>query len=140
MARYRETSTTPRSLCTSRSRPRPAAGPRPQPGSFSARRPHTPNSSAPSNRCAEGLGRLGLKAGDRLLISRPTSPAGLIAFYAANRLGAVSALIHPLSTAVEITHYLDASGARTALVLDAFYGTLAAATPKTPLSTTSIRW
>lgn len=87
------------------------------------------------DQCALGLGRLGLKAGDRLLISMPTSPAGVIAFYAANRLGAVSALIHPLSTAVEITHYLDASGARIALVLDAFYGTIAAATPKTPLST-----
>lgn len=86
------------------------------------------------DRCATGLARLGLKQGDRLLISMPTCPQGVIAFYAANRLGAVSALIHPLSTPAEITHYLDASGARIALVLDAFYGTIAAATPKTPLS------
>ena len=52
--------------------------------------------------------RDGLRAGDRILISMPTSPQGVIAFYAANRLGAVPALIHPLSTAPEITHYLDA--------------------------------
>ena len=50
-------------------------------------------------------------------------------------LGALPALIHPLSTAPEITHYLDATGARMALTLDAFYGTLAAATPKAPLET-----
>ena len=63
----------------------------------------------------------------------PTSPQGVIAFYAANRLGALPAMIHPLSTAPEIAQYLDASGARIALTLDAFYGTLAAATPKRPL-------
>ena len=50
----------------------------------------------------------------------------MIAFYAANKLGAVSALIHPLSTAPEIERYLDASRARIALTLDAFYERFAA--------------
>lgn len=86
------------------------------------------------DRAARALAALGLKAHDRILISMPTSPPGIIAFYAANRLGAVPALIHPLSTAPEITHYLDASGARIAVILDAFYGTIAAATPKAPLT------
>jgi long-chain acyl-CoA synthetase len=85
--------------------------------------------------CANALAALGLRRGDRMLISLPTSPQAVIAFYAANRLGVVSALIHPLSTAREITGYLDASGARVAVTLDAFYGTLAAATPKQPLAT-----
>ncbi len=85
------------------------------------------------DRCAALLAALGLRRGERLLISMPTSPQGVIAFYAANRLGAVPALIHPLSAAPEIAHYLDASGARLALALDAFYGTLAAARPKGPL-------
>ncbi|HQZ15649.1 MAG TPA: AMP-binding protein [Vicinamibacteria bacterium] len=87
------------------------------------------------DRAARAFAALGLKARDRILISMPTSPPGVIAFYAANRLGAVPALIHPLSTAPEITHYLDASGARIAVVLDAFYATMAAATPKIPLET-----
>ena len=87
------------------------------------------------DRAARALTALGLKARDRILISMPTAPPGIVAFYAANRLGAVPALIHPLSTAPEITHYLDASGARIAVVLDAFYGTMAAATPRTPLTT-----
>jgi len=85
------------------------------------------------DRCAAMLAALGLRQRDRLLISMPTSPQGVIAFYAANRIGAVPALIHPLSAAPEIAHYLDASGARVALALDAFYGTLAAAAPKRPL-------
>ncbi|MFZ1910576.1 MAG: AMP-binding protein [Burkholderiales bacterium] len=85
------------------------------------------------DRCAALLAGLGLGRGERLLISMPTSPQGVIAFYAANRLGAVPALIHPLSAPPEIAHYLDASGARLALTLDAFYGTLAAAQPKRPL-------
>lgn len=85
------------------------------------------------DRCATALAAEGLRAGDRLLISMPTTPQGVIAFYAANRLGALPALIHPLSTAPEIAHFLDATGARMALTLDAFYGTLAAATPKRPL-------
>jgi long-chain acyl-CoA synthetase len=85
------------------------------------------------DRCAAALAAEGLKAGDRFLISMPTSPPGVIAFYAAIRLGALPALIHPLSTAPEITHYLDQTGARIALTLDAFYAPLAAATPKQPL-------
>ena len=63
-------------------------------------------------RCAAALATEGLAAGERLLISMPTSPQGVIAFYAANRLGALPALIHPLSTAAEITHFLDLTGAR----------------------------
>jgi long-chain acyl-CoA synthetase len=85
------------------------------------------------DRCAAALAAEGLREGDRFLISMPTTPQGVIAFYAANRLGALPALIHPLSTAPEITHFLDATGARMALALDAFYGPLAAATPKRPL-------
>ncbi|HUK05746.1 MAG TPA: AMP-binding protein [Burkholderiales bacterium] len=87
------------------------------------------------DRCADALAALGLGTGERILISMPTSPQGVIAFYAANKLGAVPAMIHPLSTSPEIAHYLDASGARIALALDAFYGTLAAAAPKRPLET-----
>ena len=82
------------------------------------------------DRFAAALAAEGLKAGDRLLISMPTSPPGVIAFYAAIRLGAVPALIHPLSTTPEITYYLDQTGARIALTLDAFHGALAAATPR----------
>ena len=83
--------------------------------------------------CADALATLGLNAGDRLLISMPTAPAGVIAVYAANKLGAVPALIHPLSTEPEIEHYLNDSGARVALTLDAFYRVFSRVRPKQPL-------
>jgi long-chain acyl-CoA synthetase len=85
------------------------------------------------DRCAAALAALGLRAGDRILISMPTSPQGVIAFYAANRLGAVPALIHPLSTAPEIEDYLNMSGARIVLTLDAFYARFASIAPRAPL-------
>jgi long-chain acyl-CoA synthetase len=85
------------------------------------------------DRCAAALAALGLHAGDRLLISMPTSPQGVIAFYAANKLGAVPALIHPLSTGPEIEAYLDMSRARIALTLDAFHARFAAIAPREPL-------
>ena len=46
--------------------------------------------------CADALGSLGLKKGDTITISMPTSPQGIICFYAANKLGAVASMIHPL--------------------------------------------
>lgn len=85
------------------------------------------------DRCADAQATLGLRAGQRLLIMMPTTPQGVIAFYAANKLGAVAALIHPLSTSVEIGQALDATGARIVLTLDAFYPALAAAQPRLAL-------
>lgn len=83
--------------------------------------------------CSEALAAFGLHQGDRILISMPASPQALIAFYAANKLGAVTALIHPLSTPPEIEHYLNACQARIVLTLDAFYERFAAVKPKQPL-------
>lgn len=85
--------------------------------------------------CANALAATGLRAGERILISMPTSAQGVIAFYAANKLGALPALIHPLSTTPEIEQYLDDSGARIAVTLDAFYERFATVRPKTPLET-----
>ena len=85
------------------------------------------------DRAAAALAALGLRSGDRLLVAMPTAPAGIVAFYAANRLGVVPALIHPLSTPPEVERYLDMTGARVALTLDAFHGTFAAVQPRLPL-------
>jgi long-chain acyl-CoA synthetase len=87
------------------------------------------------DRCADALAALGLRCDDRMLIAMPTCPQGVIAFYAANRLGAVPAMVHPLSTGPEIEQYLDQSSARIALTLDAFYGVFASVRPRQPLDT-----
>lgn len=83
--------------------------------------------------CANSLAALGLKAGERILVSMPTSPQGVIAFYAANKLGAVPALVHPLSAPPELENYLNATGARIVLTLDAFYDRFAATRPRLPI-------
>lgn len=73
------------------------------------------------DQCANALASLGLKKGDRVTISMPTSPQGVLCFYAINKLGAVASMIHPLSTESEIEFYLRKSKSRFALTLDMFY-------------------
>jgi long-chain acyl-CoA synthetase len=85
--------------------------------------------------CAGALSGLGLKRNDKILILMPNSPQAIVAFYAANKLGAVAAFVHPLSTAAEIERYLNATAARIAITLDTFYEMLAAAKPTLPLET-----
>ena len=83
--------------------------------------------------CADALAALGLRAGERILIAMPTSPQGVIAFYAANKLGVMPALVHPLSTAPEMEYYLNASRARIVVALDAFYDRFASIRPRVPI-------
>ncbi len=87
------------------------------------------------DQCANALAALGLKKDDRITISMPTSPQGIIAFYAANKLGAVASMIHPLSTAKEIEFYLNVAKSRFALTLDAFYAKFKEVKDSTPLAT-----
>ena len=45
---------------------------------------------------------LGIQKGDRVTICMPNCPQAVDSFYALNRIGAVSNMIHPLSAAGEI--------------------------------------
>jgi len=72
-------------------------------------------------RCAAGLHALGVKEGTRILVALPACPQGLLALYAASRIGATPAFVHPLSPPRELAFYLEASRARHAVTLDAFY-------------------
>lgn len=85
------------------------------------------------DRCADALAALGLKEGERMTIAMPTSPPGIICFYALNRLGAVASMIHPLSTGSEIEFYLQLSESRFALTMDIFYETFKEAADKAGL-------
>lgn len=87
------------------------------------------------DQCADALADRGLGRGDRITISTPTCPQGVIAFYAAAKLGAVPSMIHPLSTPAEIAGYLDLSGSSFALTLDMFYPAFAEAREATALET-----
>jgi long-chain acyl-CoA synthetase len=87
------------------------------------------------DKCADALAAIGLKKGERITISMPTSPQGIICFYAANKLGAVSSMIHPLSTTKEIEFYLNVAKSRFVLTLDAFYSKFKDLKETTPLET-----
>ncbi|HXV57524.1 MAG TPA: AMP-binding protein [Gaiellaceae bacterium] len=87
------------------------------------------------DRFSAALVSLGLEPGDRMTISLPTCPQGVIAFYAAARAGVVASLIHPLSAPVEVEGFLNRSGSRVALGLDAFYASFGDIEGRTPLET-----
>ena len=74
------------------------------------------------DRTAKALLELGIKQGDRVTICMPNAPQALDTFYAINRIGAVSNMIHPLSAPGEIAFYLNFSHSKAVLTLDQFYG------------------
>ena len=73
---------------------------------------------------------LGIGKGDHVTICMPNCPQAVDSFYALNRIGAISNMIHPLSAAVEIRHYLDFSHSKTILTLDQFYTKVASVLPE----------
>ena len=70
---------------------------------------------------AQALTALGIAAGDKVTICMPNCPQAVDTFYALNRIGAVSNMIHPLSAAEEIKFYLNFSKSKAILILDQFY-------------------
>ena len=64
---------------------------------------------------------MGIRKGDRVTICMPNCPQAVDSFYALNRIGAVSNMIHPLSAAKEIAFYLNFSHSKAILTLDQFY-------------------
>ena len=74
------------------------------------------------DRVAKALLALGVGKGDRFTICMPNCPQALDTFYALNRIGAVSNMIHPLSAPSEIAFYLNFSHSKAVLTLDQFYG------------------
>ncbi|MBR3077050.1 MAG: acyl--CoA ligase [Oscillospiraceae bacterium] len=73
------------------------------------------------HRVARALKALGIGKGDRVTICMPNCPQALDTFYALNRIGAVSNMIHPLSAPSEIAFYLNFSKSKAILTLDQFY-------------------
>ena len=63
----------------------------------------------------------GIQRGDVVTICMPNVPQALDCFYALDRIGAVSNMIHPQSSQNEITYYLNLSESKMILVLDMFY-------------------
>ena len=70
---------------------------------------------------AKSLKSQGVKEGDTIAICMPNIPEAILMFYAANMVGALVSLIHPLSAEKEIQNYVNGSGATFLLSLDLVY-------------------
>lgn len=70
---------------------------------------------------AKSLKSQGVKEGDTIAICMPNTPEAILMFYAANMVGALVSLIHPLSAEKEIQNYVNGSGATFLLSLGLVY-------------------
>lgn len=70
---------------------------------------------------AKSLKSQGVKEGDTIAICMPNTPEAILMFYAANMVGALVSLIHPLSAEKEIQNYINGSGSTFLLSLDLVY-------------------
>ena len=71
--------------------------------------------------CAKALKSLGVSEGDIVSICMPNTPTALYMFYAVNMVGAISNMIHPLSSEKEIEMYLNKTKSKYILTIDIDY-------------------
>ena len=67
---------------------------------------------------ARAMKAIGVKHKDVVSICMPNVPEAIIAFYAANKIGAIASMIHPLSAENEIKHYLTISHTEWLITID----------------------
>lgn len=70
---------------------------------------------------ANALHNLGLKAGDRVCICLPNMPDAAALFYASARIGAVSVMVHPLSSTEELREFILQTEAKALFIMDAAF-------------------
>lgn len=63
----------------------------------------------------------GIKKGDVVTICMPNVPEGIISYYAINKIGAISNMVHPLSSEEEIKEYLVSTKSVMLIVIDKCY-------------------
>lgn len=73
------------------------------------------------DKAALAFDSIGVKKGDVITICMPNIPEGLISFYAASKIGAISNMIHPLSAEEEIKDGLLMTKSRVLVVVDFCY-------------------
>ncbi|MBR4754629.1 MAG: acyl--CoA ligase, partial [Lachnospiraceae bacterium] len=84
-------------------------------------------------KCAKALVAIGVKEDDVVCISMPNVPQAIIFLYAANKIGAVVNMIHPLSSEGEMVKFINSVEANTILLMDQFYGSIKNIRNQTPL-------
>ena len=72
-------------------------------------------------KCARALKMQGVRENDKVTIAMPNCPQAIIMFYAVNLAGAISNMVHPLSSEEELVYYINNVESETVLTLDQFY-------------------
>lgn len=71
--------------------------------------------------CAAAFLSMGVGKGDYVSIVTPNVPQGLVAFYAANRIGAIGNILHPSLSREELHYAIGVVKSRLVLTLDMIY-------------------
>ena len=71
--------------------------------------------------CAKAFKTSGIKKGEVVTICMPNTPEGVVCFYALNKIGAISNMIHPLSGEKEILDYLNSTDSVMLVMIDLCY-------------------
>lgn len=85
------------------------------------------------DRFAAGLHALGIRRDDRVMLYLPNCPQFLIAYFGAQRIGAIPVPVSPIYTPHEIHYLLHDSGAETIVCLDTNFRYVSEVFPETPL-------
>lgn len=86
-----------------------------------------------ANQFAQGLLKLGVKAGDRVILVMPNCPQFIIAFYGTLKIGAVAALPNPDADSQRIIQQVQQTDAKIIVTLNAYYPLVAAIKQHTEL-------
>lgn len=70
---------------------------------------------------AKGFHSIGVRPGHRVLVCMPNTPQAIYCLYALNRIGAIAAMVHPLSAIGELVYFLNEASCDIAVTLDQFY-------------------
>ncbi|MBR5042247.1 MAG: AMP-binding protein, partial [Bacteroidales bacterium] len=70
---------------------------------------------------AKSFYAMGVRPGQRVLVCLPNVPQAIYCLYGLNRIGAVPAMVHPLSAVGEIVYYLNEAQCDVAVTLNQFY-------------------
>lgn len=73
------------------------------------------------DRVAEGLRSLGGDSNNSVTICLPNSPNAVVAFYAANRLGAAVNIVHPFTPAVQLAEFMKKADSKFVFLNDFAY-------------------
>lgn len=84
--------------------------------------------------CARALKALGVRENDTITIALPNCPQAVFMLYAANQIGAIANMVHPLSSEKEIAFYLNNAASTAIITLDQFYPKIARIREETKLS------